>query len=106
MAKRPKIFRPVAATANDLSTGAVVFRGRDGTWSPDIAAAEIAATPEAADTLLAAAQADQDADRVIEPALIEIVQAGAFVRPAALREMIRTTGPTIALPAEPPPARR
>ncbi|MFD2183356.1 DUF2849 domain-containing protein [Rhodoplanes azumiensis] len=103
MSKRPKTFQPVVATANDLSTGVVVFRRRDGAWSRDIAVAAIAATPEQAEALLAAARADQDdRPRVVDVALIEVVRDGDFVRPAALRELIRTTGPTIVLPADVP----
>ncbi|RAI45836.1 DUF2849 domain-containing protein [Rhodoplanes roseus] len=105
MAKRPKTFHPVVATANDLPTGAVVFRHPDGDWSGDIAAAEIATTPEQADALLAHAQADQGpGNRIVDLALIEVVREGAFVRPTALRELIRTSGPTIALPADGRPA--
>ncbi|MFL9825104.1 DUF2849 domain-containing protein [Rhodoplanes sp. SY1] len=105
MSKRPKTFHPVVATANDLSTGTVVFRGRDGAWSRDIADAEIAATPDQAEALLARARTDQDARHlVVDVAAIEVVRDGAFVRPAALRELIRTSGPTIVLPTDGPQA--
>jgi hypothetical protein len=98
MAKAPKSFQPSVVISNDLATGLVVFRGADGTWVPDVADAEIAATREAADTLLMRARADHDACKVIEPTLIEVVAEQGFVRPLELRELIRATGPTIALP--------
>ncbi len=98
MAKPPKPFRPVVATANDLRSGTVVFRARDGRWSPDVAAAEVAEDPAAADALLAAAKADHDSCVVVEPALIEVRRDGAFLRPATLTERIRATGPTVAPP--------
>lgn len=101
MSKRPKTFQPVVATANDLATGTVVFRAADGQWSGDIARAEIATSPEAGDELLARAQADQGpGNLVVDVAVIEVVREGAFVRPTALRELIRTSGPTIALPTD------
>ncbi len=99
-ARKAKTFRPVVATSNDLSSGAVVFRHADGLWSIDIGKAEVAETPEAAEALLARAQADQTACIVVEPALIEIVREGGFVRPVALRELIRATGPTVPLPPD------
>jgi hypothetical protein len=98
--KPGKVFKPVVATSNDLSSGAVVFRHADGTWSIDVGKAEIAETPEAAEALLAKANADQTACIVVEPALIEIVREGGFVRPLALRELIRATGPTVPLPSD------
>ena len=97
MAKSAKPFRPVVVTANDLRSGAVVYRRKEGAWTGDLAAAEIAATVEAAETLLAAAKADHDACRVVEPMLIEIAAGG----PASLRERIRSLGPTA---GSPPPA--
>jgi Flp pilus assembly protein CpaB len=98
MAKSPKPFRPVVVTANDLRSGAVVYRRKEGAWTSNIASADIAGTAEAADALLAAAKADHDACRVVEPMLIEI----AAGQPASLRERIRSLGPTA---GSPPPAR-
>jgi hypothetical protein len=98
MAKSPKSFQPSVVISNDLATGLVVFRDADGAWVPDVADAEIAATREAADALLKRARADHDACKVIEPTLIAVVAEQGFVRPLELRELIRATGPTIALP--------
>jgi len=88
---RKKDFHPVAATANDLRSGAVVYREPGGGWGPDLRRAEIAESPEAAERLLAQAKADHDACLVVEPVLIEIAAGRAI----ALRERIRDTGPTV-----------
>ncbi|NJO54178.1 MAG: DUF2849 domain-containing protein [Bacteroidales bacterium] len=98
MAKAPKKFQPSVAIANDLRTGLVVFRNPSGAWVFDVAEAEVVETREAADALLARARADHDAARVVEPTLIEIIREASFVRPLALRELIRASGPTIPLP--------
>ena len=81
---------PLVATANDLRTGAVVYRR-----------AEIAEDNSASTDLQQRAEADL-AVRVADLALIPIIRDGAFVRPAALREIIRATGPTIELPSSQP----
>ena len=92
---------PLIATANDLRTGAVVYRSAAGAWQRDIAAAEIAEDKDAAADLQHRADADLLV-RVADLALIPIIRDGAFVRPAALREIIRATGPTIELPPPQP----
>lgn len=99
-ARKVKVFHPVVATSNDLASGAVVFREANGRWSGDIGRAEVAETPEAGESLLARALADQEGCLIVEPALIEIAREGGFVRPLALRELIRASGPTVTLPAE------
>lgn len=98
MPKPPKAFEPVIVTANDLRSGAVVYRSRDGHWLGDVTEAEIAESEAAAADLLARAQADHDRAAIVEPVLIAIRREGGFVRPASLRELIRSAGPTIALP--------
>jgi hypothetical protein len=89
---------PLVATANDLRTGRVVYRSPDGAWQRDIARAEIAVDKETIADLQQRAEADL-AVRVADLALIPIIREGAFVRPAALREIIRATGPTIDFPS-------
>ncbi len=101
MAKATKPFRASIATANALRSGTVVFRASDGSWSPDLAAAEIAETHDAAATLLAKALHDQDDCKIVEPALIEIQRQGAVVRPISLREAIRAAGPTVVISSDP-----
>ena len=98
MAKAPKIFQPVIATANALRSGDVVFRTSAGLWSNDVAKAHVAETPEAAAHLQAMADADNAANIVVDPVLIPVARDGGAVRPAALRERIRAQGPTIHVP--------
>ncbi len=86
----------LAVTANDLRSGAVVFRRPDGRWSEEVLDAEIALTAEAADALLAGARADHDACIVVEPVLVEITMTGNRPAPTRLRERIRAEGPTVA----------
>jgi hypothetical protein len=99
--KPPKATRGsdrAIVTANHLAGGAVVFRTPEGQWVGDPAAAEVAESPEAATDLLARAQADHDACIVVEPVLIAVEVTPSGPQPLALRERIRATGPTIALP--------
>jgi hypothetical protein len=100
MAKTPKPFQPVAATANALRTGDVVFRSTDGVWSRDVTHAEVAETTETAAKLQAAAEGDAVANLVIDPVLIPVVREGGLIRPVALREIIRARGPTIDVPPD------
>jgi hypothetical protein len=92
-----KIAGPVVVTANRLGDGAVVYRTRDGGWSPDLEQAAVVTTAQAASNLIGAATAD------------DISAVGAYVapvrlgpdgrpRPGNLRETIRQAGPTFALP--------
>lgn len=98
MARPLKNFHAVIVTANDLRSGQVVFRRADGAWTNEAASAEVAASRDAAEALLERARADHAACRVVEPVLIEIIREAGIVRPTALRELIRASGPTIALP--------
>lgn len=100
MAKTPKVFQPVIATANLLRTGDVVFRTGAGTWSRDVADAGVAETAEAAALLQGVTEADQAANLVVDHALIPMVRDGAGWRPSALRERIRARGPTITMPVD------
>jgi hypothetical protein len=98
VAKPARPFHPTIATANALRSGTVVFRAPDGSWTRDLASAAIAATPDAAATLLAEAMRDQDACKIVDPVLVEIQRDGAVIRPGSLREAIRAGGPTITIP--------
>jgi hypothetical protein len=89
-----KPFRPVAVTANDLRSGAVVYREPDGGWGKDASRAQVAENQEAADRLLQLATADHHACLVVEPVLIEM-SSGETRRPVTLRERIRDAGPTV-----------
>jgi len=93
MAARKIKFDWVAATANDLKGGEVVFRRADGSWTRLVAEAEFVPGGEAGAALLVRAQADHAANRVVEPALIAVDPATR--RPLSLRERIRADGPTV-----------
>ena len=80
---------PQVVTANDLSSGAVVFWTGAG-WSRDPDDARVLREPEAQQQALAAAAAD---DLRVVGAYLAAVGDDGLVR---LRERIRTTGPTIA----------
>jgi hypothetical protein len=93
-----KVTGPVVATANRLGDGAVVYRTADGYWTTRLGHAEVVTTAPAASELLAAASADDIA--VVGTYVAPVrVDADGHVRPGNLREAIRSSGPTIALPA-------
>ncbi len=100
MAKPPKSFQPVIATGNALRTGDVVFRTSSGLWARDVRKAYVAATPDAAEHLKTAAEADSAANLIVDLALILVSQDDGAIRPSALRERIRAEGPTIPLPRD------
>jgi hypothetical protein len=95
MSKKPKIFVIKAVTANDAANGLVVFRTPDGSWSHDIAAASVAETEDAADTLLVAASQDAVDNLVIDPYLIDVAREDGTIRALKFREAIRAEGPTV-----------
>ncbi len=83
-----------AVTANRLRDGVPVYFGGAGRWSPAIDdAAHVAA--EAAESLLAEAQAGPLPLPVVAPYLIEARFEGGRLRPVSLREQIRAFGPTL-----------
>ncbi|MBL8702340.1 MAG: DUF2849 domain-containing protein [Alphaproteobacteria bacterium] len=90
-------------TANDLRSGAVVFRTPEGRWDGDVATASVAATTESAATLLAAALADAAAGVVVEPVLVAIESHADGMRLATLRERIRACGPSVGSSLAAPP---
>lgn len=83
-------------TANSLVTGSVVFLAPDGSWSNDVAAAEIAEEPVRAEALQQAGERDVARHVIVEPYLVDVRREGAGVTPLLLREKIRALGgPTI-----------
>lgn len=80
-------------TANRLSDGAVVYRGRDGGWTTRVAEAATFADDGAA--ALAEAAADVAACKVVGLDLIDVESVGGVTTPVSLRERIRAFGPTI-----------
>ena len=90
----PKKSTLQIVTANDLMEGDVIYLTAGGDWARDHAAAAVAATPEAADRLLATALAQPE--KAVGPYLAE-AEHGADGRPQPVhyRETIRTLGPTV-----------
>src|SRR5262245_14661299 len=94
-----KVTGPVVITANRLGDGAVVYRAADGTWTKDLTAAAVLTTTPAALELLGAAISDKLAvvDAYVAPVEVTPQQR---VLPGNLRERIRCSGPTVALPGQ------
>jgi hypothetical protein len=94
--QKPKIKGPVVVTANRLTDGAVVYRTARGGWTTELAGAAVVTTAPAAQDLLNAAVKDDVG--AVGPYVAPVELADGGVRPGNLRERIRLTGPTIALP--------
>ena len=94
-----KVTGPVVITANRLGDGAVVYRAADGTWSKDLATAAVLTTTPAALEFLGAAISDKLAVVDVYVAPVELTQQQQ-VLPGNLRERIRSSGPTVALPGQ------
>jgi Protein of unknown function (DUF2849) len=90
---------PVVVTANRLADGVVIYRAAEGRWTTDLAAATVVTTAPAALDLLTAAVADKvlAVDPYVAPVRLTPEQR---VLPGNLREQIRSSGPTVALPGE------
>lgn len=84
-------------TANRLSDGAVVYLTADGDWSEWCADGAIADDKPAAASLLATAERDVTACRVVGPYLIDVAIENGTARPQRYREHIRAAGPSIRL---------
>lgn len=93
-----RITGPSMVTANRTSDGVVIYRTADGGWSTDLRDAAIVREAEPARALLAAAIADDVGAVGAYIAPVAVDDQGAVV-PGNLRERIRSTGVTIALPA-------
>jgi hypothetical protein len=91
-----KIHGPVVITANRLGDGAVVYRTPDGGWTTDISGAAITDNLEQAKKFWA--EAAVDALSVVDSYVAPVELAGGKVLPGNLREKIRISGPTFALP--------
>jgi hypothetical protein len=92
-----RITGPVVVTANRLGDGAVIYRTDGGQWSTRLDQAIVVTTAAAASSLLAGATADDI--NAVGPYVAPVRQdADGALQPGNLREAIRHTGPTIALP--------
>ena len=96
--KKRRINGPVVITANRLSDGAVVHRTKSGEWTRQLAAAQILWNAEEVQSALKAAQAAGLEAVGAYAAPIDASQEDA--QPGNLREFIRTSGPTFALPSD------
>ena len=81
-------------TANRLRNGETVYYTAAGEWSPYVAKAKVATTPEDIEALSKAGAAAYAANLVVDVNVIDIVPGGD-VKPAHIREIIRATGPTV-----------
>jgi len=90
---------PQIVIANSLADGLVVFLTDQDDWSGDIAAAAVANDESAASGLLATAVAAEQANRVVDPYLIEVELDGNKPRPTEYREYIRAYGPSVDIPS-------
>jgi len=101
--QRLKIVGPVVVTANRLGDGAVIYRSPAGAWTSELESAAVVTTASAAAELLAQAAADKliAVDPYVAPIRVGPQQR---VLPGNLRERIRCSGPTVALPSHPSPS--
>ncbi|KAB0681460.1 DUF2849 domain-containing protein [Aureimonas leprariae] len=87
---------PVVLSANDLLEGDVVFLAHGGGWTRDPAAARVAHEQDTADAMLAEAQGDFRANRIVDPYLVPVrVEANGMAVALHFREAIRQKGPTV-----------
>jgi Protein of unknown function (DUF2849) len=92
-----RVVGPTVVTANRLRDGKVLYRAVNEGWTTRLEAAAVVTTTEAARELLTAA-AREDAD-AIDPYAAPVAIRDGRIEPGNLRERIRATGPTFALPA-------
>lgn len=93
-----KIAGPVVVTANRLADGAVIYRGKRG-WTTRLEGATITTSAAVAQDLLTVAKADglHAVDAYVAP--VKVTDEGE-VWPGNLRELIRSSGPTIDIPLQ------
>jgi hypothetical protein len=96
--QKVRVSGPVAITANRLSDGAVVHRTATGQWSERLADAQILWSSEEAQKALKAAQGE--GLEAVGPYVAPIDASASAALPGNLREFIRTSGPTFALPSD------
>lgn len=94
-----KITGPSVVTANRTVDGVVIYRTGSGGWSTDLSDAAIVRDADPARALLAESVADDVGAVGAYIAPVKLDGAGAVI-PGNLREQIRKTGVTIALPAQ------
>lgn len=85
---------PAILIANDLRSGEVLFRAVGG-WTPDLAAARVAADEAAADALEAEAEAATARQEVIDAYLVDVDLRHGAPTPRHFRELFKTRGPSV-----------
>ena len=91
-------------TANRLREGDVVYLGRRGRWTAELAEAATAGDAEQEAPLLALAEAAVAERLVVGPYLMTVALEDGRLRPLSRREHIRAAGPSIPFgPAAPAP---
>ncbi|MEL7464285.1 MAG: DUF2849 domain-containing protein [Pseudomonadota bacterium] len=97
----PKTFSPAVMTANDLLEGDAVW-WTGAAWSRDLAAAQVAETPDAVEALSAFASSAALEAQVVGPYLVDVTLASGAPFPTVRREAIRADRePTFAYAPEP-----
>lgn len=87
----PRPFTPKVATANHLLEGDVIYFARPG-WTRHLAQAAVAQTPEAAEALQTAAEAE--GRLAVGLALVGVDLCEGRAAPAHFREAFRARGPS------------
>ena len=81
-------------TANRLRDGETVYYTAAVEWSPYVTQAKVAATAEEADALAKIGAAAYAANLVVDVNVIDVASGGE-TKPSHIREIIRSTGPTV-----------
>ena len=82
-------------TGNRLNDGVVVYLDAAGSWSERLTEARVADDEASAAAILRLAEHPEQAVRVVDPFLIEVVMEDGILRAESKREAIRATGPTV-----------
>lgn len=103
---QPKAQKKIL-TANRLRNGETLYYTAAGAWSPYVTEARVATTAEDIEALTKIGAAEYAANVVIDVAVVD-ADPSSEVKPAHIREIIRSTGPTVRLDLNKPvaPAQR
>lgn len=94
---KPAGSGPQMITANRLRDGAVVFLAEDGRWSSTLQDGRVAHNAEAAQALVAAAEAAVQQAEIVGPYLVAVQEVAGRWVPLSYRERIRAEGPSLSL---------
>jgi hypothetical protein len=84
-----------AMTANRLREGDVVYLTDTGQWSTHLNESRVSNDAAAQQEMLAQAEADVAARRIVAPYLMEVAEIDGILQPLSTRETIRAAGPTV-----------